>query len=121
MCGAVFLGCALPDELSSFLQRRIDTSKHRKHVNGLIKLERNLWISDKADQLDAASISGDMHAMYTQVGAITKYAKHKLTVQKVCRVSNAEGLPTQLYAVGKRAFRDHFLKRCQPKPSLMVK
>ena len=82
-------------KVKHLLGLRLRASKHRKHVNGLIKLERNMWISDKADQLDAAFIGGDMHAMCFALGAITKYAQIKTSCSKVCRVSNAEGIPTQ--------------------------
>ena len=91
-----------------FLKLRLQAVKHRRKVNGLIKLERNMWIADKADQLDAAFESGNMHDMYKHLGAITKYAKNKTSSQKICRVSNSEGLPTQSYAEEKLAFRSHF-------------
>ena len=67
-------------------------------------------MSDKADQLDDALASGDMHAMYTQLGALTKYANNKTSAQKVCRVSNADGFPTQSYTEEKITFREHFSK-----------
>ena len=95
--------------------------KHRRKVNGLIKLERNMWIADKADQLDSAFISGDMHDMYKQLGALTKYAKNKTSFQKVCRVNNSEGLPTQSYAEEKLAFRSHFSKTMSASTLLMVR
>ena len=63
----------------------------------MIKLERNLWISDKADQLDQAFLNGDMHSMYTELGAITRFAKAKSSSIKICRVNNAEGIPTQSF------------------------
>ena len=69
--------------MASFLKLRLQVVKHRRRVNGLIKLERNLWIADKADQLDAAFASGNMHDMYKHPGAITKYAKNKTSFQKV--------------------------------------
>ena len=102
-------------EISVFLKLRIQVVKHRRKVNGLIKLEKNMWIADKADQLDAAFESGDMHDMYKQVGAITKYAKNKTSSQNICRVSNSEGLPTQSYAEEKLAFRSHLSKTMSAK------
>ena len=45
-----------------------------------------------------------------QLGAITKYVKNKSSTQKACRVSNAEGLPTQSYTDEKLAFRERFSK-----------
>ena len=74
-----------------------------------------MWIAGKADQLDAAFLSGDMHDMYKQLGAITKYAKNKTSSQTICRVSNSEGLPTQSYAEEKLAFRSHFSKTMSAK------
>ena len=74
-----------------------------------------MWISDKADLLDTAFQSGDMHAMYYQLGTLTKYAKTKSSSQKVCRVSNADGIPTQSYSEEKLAFRDHFSKTMSAK------
>ena len=106
---SVFGLCKM-NHLQAFLSLRKQTRSHRQLVNGLIKLERNLWISDKADMLDAAFQSGDMHAMYSQLGALTKYAKSKSSTQKICRVSNAEGIPTQSYSEEKTAFRNHFSK-----------
>ena len=97
-------------EMASFLKLRFQVFKHRRKVNGLIKLERNMWIADKADQLDAAFESGNMHDMYKHLGAITKYAKNKTSSQKICRVSNSDGLPTQSYAEEKLAFRFHFVQ-----------
>ena len=41
-------------KMISFLKLRLQVVKHRRKVNGLIKLERNMWVADKADQLDAA-------------------------------------------------------------------
>ena len=96
--------------MASFLKLRFQVFKHRRKVNGLIKLERNMWIADKADQLDAAFESGNMHDMYKHLGAITKYAKNKTSSQKICRVSNSDGLPTQSYAEEKLAFRFHFVQ-----------
>ena len=63
----------------------------------MIKLERNLWISDKADQLDQAFLSGDMHSMYTELGAMTRFAEAKSSSIKICRVNNADGIPTQSF------------------------
>jgi hypothetical protein len=94
--------------VKKFLQLRKRASKHRNHVNGLIKLERHMWISDKADQLDQAVISGNMHAMYSELGALTKYATNKSSSSKVCRVCDADGNPTQSYSEEKLAFREHF-------------
>ena len=69
-----------------------------------------MWISDKADQLDQAFLSGNMHAMYSELGALTKYAKNKTSCSKVCRVCDADGNPTQSYSEEKLAFRAHFSK-----------
>ena len=108
-------------QIEHFLKLRQKAVTHRRFVNGLIKLERNLWICDTADLLDEASQSGDTHAMYSQLGALTRYAKSKSSTQKVCRVSNADGIPTQSYSEEKLAFREHFPRLCLPKPSLMVR
>ena len=78
---SVFGLCTVP-QMKLFLALRKQTRSHRQLVNGLIKLERNRWICDKADLLDAAFQSGDMHAMYSQLGALTKYAKSKSSAQK---------------------------------------
>ena len=51
-----------------------------------------------------------MHTMYSQWGALTKYAESKSSAQKVCRVCNADGVPTQSYSEEKLAFREHFSK-----------
>ena len=83
---------------------------HRRRVNGMIKLERNLWLSDKADQLDQAFLSGDMHSMYSELGAITRFAKTKSSSIKICRVNNADGIPTQSFREEKTSFREHFGK-----------
>ena len=74
----------------------------------MIKLERNLWISDKADQLDQAFLSGDMHSMYTELGAITRFAKAKSS--SIQRVNNADGIPTQSSRAEKIAIGEHFGK-----------
>ena len=76
-------GLCTCSKMRRFLELRKQAVKHRRKVNGLIKLERNLWIADKADQLDAAFDSGNMHDMYKHLGAITKYAKNKTSSQKV--------------------------------------
>ena len=36
-------------KIEKYLKFRDRVCKHRRQVNGLIKLERNLWVSDKAD------------------------------------------------------------------------
>ena len=97
------------------MQLRHESIKHKRHVNGLIKLERNMWICDKADRLDEAFQSGDMQAMYMQLGALTKFAKSNTSAAKVCRVSNADGVPTQSYSEEKLAFRAHFSKTMSAK------
>ena len=108
-------------KMVSFLKLRFQVFKHRRRVNGLIKLKRNMWIADEADQLDAAFECGNMHDMYKHLGDITKYAKNKPSSQKICRVSNSDGLPTQSYAEEKFAFRSHFQSRCLQQLSLMVR
>ena len=115
---SVFGLCSF-SKMKSFLKIKFEVFKHRRKVNGLIKLERNLWISDKADQLGAAFASGDMHDMYKQLGAITNYAKNKTSSQKICRVSNSE-VPLSLIMKRSLPFVRIFLRPCQPKPSLMV-
>ena len=57
--GIVF-GLCLVFHIEQFLKPRQKTNSHRRMVNGLVKLERNLWISDKADQLDESFQSGDI-------------------------------------------------------------
>ena len=108
-------------QIEQFFKLRQKANTHRRMVNGLIKLERNLWISDKADQLDDAFQCGDMHAMYTQLGALTKYAKSKSSAQKICRVSDADGVPTQSHTEEKLAFREKNSRLCLLGPLLMVR
>ena len=107
--GTVFFGFCTCRVVKKIRLRK-DASKHRKHVNGLVKLERNMWICEKADQLDQAFISGNMHAMYSELGALTKFAKNKTSSNKVCRVCDADGNPTQSYSEEKLASRAHFSK-----------
>ena len=115
MYGIVFSAHAHLFQIRSYLQLWHESIKHGRHVNGLIKLERNIWICDKADRLDQAFQSGDMHAMYLQLGALTKYAKSNTSAAKVCRVSDADGVPTQSYSEEKLAFRAHFSKTVSAK------
>ena len=56
-----------------------------------------------------------MHDMYTQLGAIIKYAKNKISAQKICRVSNSDGQPTQSHTEEKFAFRNYFAKTMSAK------
>ena len=112
-------GLCSSSQIESCLQLRHESIKHKRHVNGLIKLERKMWICDKADRLDEAFQRGDMQAMYMQLGALTKFAKSNTSAAKVCRVSNADGVPTQSCSESKLAFRAHFQRLCLPRPSLI--
>jgi hypothetical protein len=107
--------------MSSFLKLRTQVVKHIRKVNGLIKLEKNLWIADKADQLDAAFLSGDMHDMYKQLGAITKYAENKTSSQKYVELATQKVYPLSLMLKRSLPSVLTFQRRCLQKPSLMVR
>ena len=48
-------------------------------------------------------LNGDMHSMYVELGAITRFAKAKSSSIKICRVNNADGIPTQSFRAEKNS------------------
>ena len=101
-----------------FFKLRLQVVKHRRKVNGLIKLERNLWIADKADQLDAAFASGNMHGMYKHLGAIIKYARIRIHLRKYAELVIPMDPPLSRMLKRSWLFVVIFPRRCQQKPSL---
>ena len=107
---AVF-GYAKANSVKKYLCMRNESKTHRIQLNGLLKLERNMYVSDKADRLEKAFSKGNMHDMYKELGSLTKFAKASgnATVQ-VGRVHDDNGNPAQSFAEEKKFFRNHFSK-----------
>jgi len=107
---AVF-GYAKASSVKKYLRVKNESKTHRVQLNGLLKLERNMYVGDKADRLEQAFNNGNMHDMYKELGSLTKFAKASgnATLQ-VGRVHDDDGNPAQSFVEEKKLFREHFSK-----------